>query len=121
VRTVYGATVEIFCGPAQATAKAVGKTFSFSGGECAVSGGYFTVNVGSTTMPPVKPKFVYLGIFVKPARAGTHANQIVSWQIPGTGYSLRGATVTVNAGLTGGSFTGRLLNGASASGSFRCR
>jgi hypothetical protein len=120
VRTVGGATVRTFCGPAKATARTGGTTFTFSGGQCAVSQGYFTVNIGSITLPPHKAKFSYLGIDVKPARAGAHRNQIVSWQVPGKGYSILGATVTVGAGLKSGTFAGRLTSGGTATGSFGC-
>jgi hypothetical protein len=120
VHTVAGATVRSFCGPARGTAKAAGTTFSFSGGQCSLAGGYFTVNIGSITLPPAKPKFSYLGIDVKPPQAGTHPNQIVTWQAPGRGYSVNGATVTITAGMKGGSFTGQLLTGGTASGSFTC-
>ena len=80
VRSVGGATVRTFCGPARGVAHAEGKTFHFSGGMCLVSRGYFTVNIGSITIggQGVKPKFLYLGIDVRPARDGVHANQIVS-------------------------------------------
>ena len=120
VRTVGGAKVRTFCGPATATAKTAGRTFRFSGGQCQVSQGFFTVNIGSITLPPPKPKFAYLGIDVKPARAGAHQNQIVSWQVPGKSFSILGATVTVSAGLKGGTFSGRLIGGGSATGSFSC-
>ena len=120
VRTVGGAKVRTFCGPAKATAKTAGKTFSFSGGQCEVSQGFFTVNIGSITLPPAKAKFAYLGIDVKPPRAGVHRNQIVSWQVPGKGYSILGATVTVSAGLKSGTFSGRVIGGGAATGSFSC-
>jgi hypothetical protein len=118
--SVGGATLNTYCGPAHATAKAGGKTFSFSGGQCAVSQGFFAVNIGTFTLPPVKPRASYFGIDVKPPKSGTHANQIVAWQSGGQGYSVAGATVIVNAGLTGGTFSGHLLTGGSASGSFSC-
>jgi hypothetical protein len=120
VHTVGGANVRTFCGPAKATAKTAGKTFSFSGGQCSVTQGYFTVNIGSITLPPAKAKFAYLGIDVKPPRAGVHRNQIVSWQVPGKGYSIIGATVTVRAGLKSGTFAGRVIGGGNATGSFSC-
>jgi hypothetical protein len=112
--------VRAFCGPARATVKAAGKTFTFANGTCTLSGGYFNVNLGSITLPPAKPRFTYLGIDVKPPHAGTYSNQIVSWQEPGRGYSVVGGTVTVNAGLKGGSFSGQLLTGGAASGVFSC-
>ncbi len=121
VRTVGGATVRTFCGPASATAKAGGRTFHFSGGTCAVEQGYLTVNIGAITLPPAKPKLAYLGIDVKPPKAGAHANQIVSWQVPGKRYSLLPGRVVVQAGLKGGSFSGPVLGGGGAgSGTFTC-
>ena len=121
VRTVGGATVRTFCGPAKATAKIGGQTFRFSGGSCAVEGGYFTVNIGSITLPPAKPKFAYFGMDVKPPKAGTHPSQILSWQEPGKRYSLLPVTVTVKPGLKSGTFTGKVLGGTgTGSGSFTC-
>ena len=120
VSTVGGAKVRTFCGPAKAIAKTAGKTFRFSGGQCAVSQGFFTVNIGSITLPPAKAKFTYLGIDVKVPRAGVHHNQIVSWQVPGKGYSILGATVTVSAGLKSGTFSGRVIGGGAATCSFSC-
>src|SRR5258708_14281062 len=121
VRTVGGAKVRTFCGAAKATAKTAGKTFSFSGGQCEVSQGFFTVNIGSITLPPAKAKFAYLGIDVKPPRAGVHHNQIVSWQVPGKGYSILGATGTVGAGLKSGTFRGRVVGGGHATGALPSR
>ena len=92
VHTVGGATVRTFCGPAHARAKVGAKTFRFSGGQCAVSNGYFTVNIGSITLGQgTKPKFAYLGIDMRPSADGVHHNQVVSWQVPGkaTQYSTR--------------------------------
>ncbi len=66
------------------------------------------------------PRFSYLGIDAQPPRAGVHRNQIVSWQVPGKSYSLLGATVRLAAGMHGGTFSGRLLTGGTASGSFAC-
>jgi hypothetical protein len=121
VHTVGGATVRTFCGSAKATARIGGTTFRFSGGSCAVEGGYFTVNIGSITLPPAKPKFAYFGMDVKPPKAGAHPNQIVSWQEPGKRYSLLPVSVTVKPGLKGGTFTGKVLGGTgTGSGSFSC-
>jgi len=122
VHNVGGVKVRTFCGPAKATAHVSGKTFHFHGGKCELSGGYFTVNIGSITIagPGVKPKFSYLGIDVKPPRPGLHHNQVVSWSVPGKGYTLFGATVTVKSGLKGGTFTGHLIVGGNGSGSFSC-
>ncbi len=110
-----------FCGPATATARVGSKTFRFSGGQCTVSQGYFTVNIGAITLGSEKPKYAYLGIDVKPPKAGTHASQIVSWQAPGKRYSLLPAKVTVASGLRSGTFSGPVLGGSgSATGSFHC-
>lgn len=121
VRTVGESTVRTFCGPATATAKIGGKTFHFTGGQCAVEQGYFTVNIGAITLGSEKPKYAYLGIDVKPPKPGTHASQIVSWQTPGKRYSLLPAKVTLAAGLHSGTFSGPVLGGGgSGSGSFHC-
>jgi len=121
VRTVGGATVRTFCGPAKATARIGSKTFHFAGGECAIEQGMFTVNIGSITLGPGKPKYPYFGLDAKPPKAGAHANQIVSWQFAGRRYSLLPVKVVLNAGLHSGSFSGTVLTGGSGSGTFTCR
>jgi hypothetical protein len=121
VRTVGGATVRTFCGPAKATAKIGSKTFHFTGGTCAVEQGMFTVNIGSITLGAGKPKYAYFGLDAKPPKAGAHPNQIVSWQFAGQRYSLLPVKVVLDAGLHSGSFSGSVLTGGSGSGTFTCK
>ena len=120
VRTVGGATVRTFCGPAKATAKIGSKTFHFTGGQCAVEQGMLTVNIGSITLGLGKPKYAYFGLDAKPPKAGAHPNQVVSWQFGGRRYSLLPVKVVLNAGLHSGSFSGSVLTGGSGSGTFTC-
>jgi hypothetical protein len=120
VRTVGGATVRTFCGPAKATAKIGSKTFHFTGGTCAIEQGMFTLNIGSITLGTGKPKFAYFGLDAKPPKAGAHPNQVVSWQFGGHSYSLLPVKVVLNARLHSGSFSGSVLTGGSGSGTFTC-
>src|SRR5213078_3028910 len=71
VKTVGGATVRTFCGPAKAVVKVGGKTLHFKGGKCETLSGYYTVNLGSITLPPAKPKYLYFGLTTTKHRSGT--------------------------------------------------
>jgi hypothetical protein len=121
VKTVAGVTYRTFCGPAHATLKAGGKAYAFRGGACTISGGYFTINIGTITLPPGKPKYTYFGITVFGKRDGVYRNSAVSWQVRGQKNSLILSTVTVSGGRLRGTFAGKLLfGGGPASGSFGC-
>src|SRR5205085_1798103 len=120
VKSSGSVTYRTFCGPAHATAKVGGKTFTFSGGTCAKLGGIFTVNLGTISLGAPKPKYPYFGLNVSPPQAGAHAGQLVAFSVPGKRYSLLHATVTLKAGLRGGTFSGAVFSGGTASGSFSC-
>lgn len=119
VKTSGGVTYRTFCGSARATAKVGGKTVTFAGGKCEVAGGTFTVNIGTISLGAAKPKYLYFGMDVTPAKAGAHTG-LVAFSVPGKRYSLLNAKVTVKAGLRGGSFSGTVLSGGTASGTFSC-
>ena len=124
VKTVSGVTYRTFCGPAKATVTAGSTHLAFSGGECSKEGGAFSVNIGTITLPPGKPKYVYFGITVFTTHAGTFKSPApaVGWQLPGGKRgSLLFATVTIAPGMKRGSFTGKLLGpNTPAHGTFTC-
>jgi hypothetical protein len=120
VRSSGGVTFRTFCGPAHATAKTGGKTFRFAGGNCEVVGGFFTVNIGTVSLGARKPKYAYFGIDVQPPKAGAHSNQIVTFSFAGKRYSVLRASVVVKSGLHSGTFSGTVLTGGRATGSFSC-
>jgi len=132
--TIGGVKYETFCGPAKATVKTGGKTLSFSNGACVMTGSYFTINVGATqllaTAKPVKPYFG-LDVGKVPGGAefggraaggdGTYGNVPVSFvSNSGVKYLVLGATVKLTNGRKAGSFSGKLLAGGTASGTFSC-
>ena len=112
VKTVGGVTYRSFCGSAKATVVTKTGTLRFAGGECSKSGGAFSVNIGTITLPPGKPKFQYFGVAVFNTRAGTFSKPApaVTWQLPGGKRgSLLYSTVTIAPGLKKGSFKGTLI------------
>ena len=121
VHTLGGATVRTFCGPAKATLHLGTRTYVFTGGECARAGNKLGINIGTITLGP-SPKSRYFGVLVSGAtHDGTFTNQIVSWQFPGKGGGLAGAKVTLSGGQTKGTFSGSVIRGGTASGTFTCR
>jgi hypothetical protein len=124
VRTVGGVTYRTFCGSARATVTAGATHLAFAGGECSKEGGAFSVNIGTITLPPGKPKYTYFGLTVFTTHAGTFKSPApaVGWQLPGGKRgSILYATVTIAPGMKRGSFTGKLLGpNTPAHGSFTC-
>ena len=120
VKQLAAATVRTFCGPARATLVVGGKRLSFAGGECAVSGNRFTVNIGSITLGGT-PRYRYFGISVTGVAPGRYPNAAVAWQMPQSRGALIHATVVVGVGRQKGTFTGQALeDGATGSGTFSC-
>ena len=119
-RTSGKVVYRTFCGPARATVHLGAKTLRFSGGSC--DRGAFTINIGTITLPPGKPKYRYFGITVFTNRDGRFADQAVTWQLPtGERNSLFHATVVLAGGRSHGTFTGSTLIGhVKGSGSFHC-
>jgi len=124
VKTVGGATQRTFCGPAKATVKIGGKTLRFSGGKCEKLGGFYTVNIGTITLPPSKPKSMYFGFTTTKKRGGRYkvfGNVTVAWETPGTRYALGNGTVKISSSMKRGSFAGTtILASQKATGSWTC-
>jgi hypothetical protein len=129
--SVAGVSYESFCGPAKATVKAGGKTLSFTNGQCQIKPQSLTVNIGSAILGSQKPAKPYFGFDVgkvggatfggKAATAdGTYSNLSVAFNANGTRYLVLRATVTLKNNRKAGTFSGSLLTGGAASGSFSC-
>ena len=122
VKTTSGVTYRTFCGGAKATLKFGGKTYLFTGGSCDTTAGTFTINIGTITLPPGKPKYRYFGMTVFTARDGTFMNQAVSWQFPGGLHNaLFHVTVKLAGGRKHGTFRGTTLTDQKpGTGTFTC-
>jgi hypothetical protein len=122
VRTTGGVTYRTFCGHARATLHIGGKTYVFSGGSCDSTSSAFTINIGTITLPPGKPKYRYFGITVFTTHDGPFQNQAVGWQFPGGKRgSLFHAKIVLKGRRTQGTFAGRTLaDRIPGSGTFRC-
>jgi hypothetical protein len=118
-----GVTYRTFCGPAHATIKYGGKTYSFKGGSCGITSLGWGLNIGTAALGNAKPKYDYFGVAViGKKKPGTYKHQTVAWSFSnGTRGALRGATVTLKSGLKSGSFVGTVMGaGGPASGTFSC-
>ena len=124
VTTVGGASARTFCGPAKASVTIGGKTLRFTNGTCEKLSGYYSVNIGSITLPPAKPKYMYFGFTTTKKRGGTYkvyGDVTLGWQTPGKSYSLGKGSVRISSSMKGGTFSGTtLLNPQKTSGSWTC-
>ena len=117
------AAAKTFHGPARASVTYGGKHASFHDGKCKRTKDYLTVNIGRTGKGP------YFGVTVgKTPFGGTPAghdgtytkNVVISFITGGKSYAVGGAKLTLKGNRTRGTFTGTLLTGAKAGGSFHC-
>jgi hypothetical protein len=112
-----------YCGPAKAKATVGAKSFAFSGGQCTVSGPYFTVNIGVHLINKVvtaKPgPSSYFGATITPSDAGVHLKQALLWASGGKEYDVLANRITLNPGRKSGYFSG-LSNGKKVKGTFIC-
>jgi hypothetical protein len=121
VRTSGGVTYRTFCGGAHATLHIGGKTYRFAGGSCDSTSSTFTINIGTITLPPGKPKYRYFGITVFTSHDGTYRNQAVAWQFPKVRNALYHATIKLQGGRKRGTFSGTTLaDRRPGSGTFSC-
>jgi hypothetical protein len=124
ISKIGGFTAHTFCGSAKASIKFGGKTFTFSGGECAISNGFWTVNIGTIELGQPHTTKSYFGIaLLKPSHAdGTYKGVSFGFNVPGTSYLVRGATLTLRNGGKAASFAGLLApSGTRATGSVTCQ
>jgi hypothetical protein len=122
VHSAGGVTYRTFCGSAHATLHVGGKTYQFAGGSCDRLSDTFSINIGTITLPPGKPKYRYFGSTVFTGHDGTYRNQAVSWQFPnGKHNSLFHAKIVLRNSRTKGTFAGSMLaTGAKGFGTFSC-
>lgn len=134
VRTVGGATVHVYCGPARATVKLGGKSLTFKGGRCGPASGSgisgWGLGIGSYTVPPAKPKLRYFGVAYVGGtpKAGTYKKGefVITFHVPGKSYSVIGSPlgvpamkVTVTKAAKKGSFAG-IASGKKVTGTWTC-
>jgi hypothetical protein len=122
VRTAGGVTYRTFCGKAKATVDFGGHTYHFTGGSCDSTSDAFTINIGTITLPPGKPKYRYFGITVFTPKDGMFNNQAIGWTFPnGARNSLLHATVKLQGGRKHGTFRGMTLgDNKRGFGTFSC-
>lgn len=121
--TIGGSPARTFCGPATATVHLAGKTLSFSGGQCAISQGFWTVNIGTIELGKPHKTRSYFGIaLMKPSHAdGTYGGVQFAFNIPGKSYGVSGATLTLRNHGRAASFSGTMtLGGGRVTGSVTC-
>jgi hypothetical protein len=124
VTTFGGAPARTFCGPAAATVRRGGSTFTIRHGQCQVVGGTFTINIGTVVLGSTsKSKPEYFGVTIFGARKdGVYRKQAVSVVHGGKSVAVASDTVvTLEDGRTRGLFRGRLFGSSTViSGSFHC-
>ena len=120
VSKIGGFQNRTFCGPAKATVHVAGKTLTFTGGQCAISMGFWTVNIGTIELGQPRKTKSYFGIaLTKPSHAdGTYRNVTFGFNVPGKSYLFAGGTLTLRKGGKAATFFGMLaLGGAKVTGS----
>lgn len=126
-----GVQARTFCGPAKATLKLGGKTYTFAGGQCERGPAYLTVNIGTVVLGTTsKPKPEYFGMTVGKApivggtpakKDGTYVPQALTANHANVSYVILQAKVTLAGSRTKGTFTGAPLGkSGTATGSFSC-
>jgi len=120
---IGGFQARTFCGPAKATVRVGGKSLTFGGGQCAISQGYWTVNIGTIELGQPHKTKSYFGIaLMKPSHAdGTYRNVTFGFNVPGKSYLVSGGTLTLRNGGKAAGFSGTLApGGAKVTGSVTC-
>jgi hypothetical protein len=120
IKIVASAPAHVFCGPAQATVHVGARTYRLHGGNCIRVASGFTLNIGTMSLAPKGPPS-YLGITIESSKAGRHDRPTVALNVGGQRLALgSSSTMTLAAGATKGSFSGRELSGAAIRGTFSC-
>ena len=111
-----------FCGPAKAVVRVGSKTVRFSGGECRVVGGHFTINIGTSVGATFKgPRPDYFGMTTQTAKAGKQRAPAIAITFGGKGTALWKQSAVLARGLKRGTFTGKVFfKTTPVSGSFTC-
>jgi len=130
IRKVGAVRFKVFCGPARATLRFQGKTYSFRNGSCTRTSRSLTIDVGVETLPhppsTEPPRTRWFGAFVAARRDGTYhpgSEMFLTWSAPGLSFLFTAGKLRLTAdrsrGTFSGQFFGRGITG-SASGSFSC-
>jgi hypothetical protein len=116
-------------GPATAVVKLGGRTLRYRGGTCRQTSTALELNMGTTIVgQTTKPLPRYFGIAIgrlfgagRPApKDGSYRGGILAVVDDGKRYASFDTQVRLSGGRTRGSFTAKLLEGATVSGSFLC-
>ena len=114
-----------YCGPASASVKIAGKTYTFRNGSCLRAGitRVFTMSIGKFTSRKGKTRYSYFAVTVPSAKHdGVYRRAVITWSIGGKRYSLSKVKLRLTNKRTRGSFSGRAVGGRGAvTGSFRCK
>jgi hypothetical protein len=127
----YGAAqARTYCGRAAVTITIGHRTKTLRRGACERTNSGFSLHIGTVLLgvdSPNRPDYFGMTVgrptFNAPApRDGRYTgNAVVTFVIAHRRYSLRNPTVRLTGKRTEGSFSGRLLEGGRAKGTFRCR
>jgi hypothetical protein len=114
-----------YCGPASASVKVAGKTYTFRNGSCLRAGitRVFTISIGKLSSRKGKPRYSYFAVTVPNAQHdGVYRRAVITWSIGGKRYSLSNVKLRLTNKQTRGSFSGRDVGRRGAvTGSFRCK
>jgi hypothetical protein len=105
-------------GTAKATVTTADGTFTYSGGSCIKNAGGLVVNIGvlpNEAAPGTHPDYFGASIEKVP---GHFENAVVSFNKNGKRYAI--GTASGESTATGASFSGPVMRGGKASGSFSC-
>ena len=124
VHPFHGVQARTFCGAAHATLKFGGASKSYSGGECALSLGTYTVNIGTIVLGQTSAHHPdYLGIDIPGGKKdGTVTHAVIAGVRNGHSFSLGDDSITTSHHGTLITFTGTALTGGGAtiSGTVHC-
>jgi hypothetical protein len=124
--TVRGHPAVVECGPATATVRYAGKTFTFSGGTCSKVG-FWNVYIGTRVTGGASKNLFFAFGSVKKDGTYTQHDFEVGFQNDYAVFDLGKGTTTLSRNLRHGTFSGTVLtgpnlrpNGKRMSGSFSC-
>jgi hypothetical protein len=135
--TIGGKSAMTFCGPAKATVKVGGKTYSFQGGSCTKTSKYVNVNIGTVLYGAAKQKQPYFAVLIgnypganpgtrAAPKDGTYGGGLVVVRYQGKSWDLNGfdkdVKVTLKKNRSAGTFTGstHFAPRIKVTGSFSC-
>jgi hypothetical protein len=131
VRKVDGVSAETFCGPATATVRVDGKTFTFTQGNCVKTANYVSVNVGVLVLAQKarrQPNYFGLDIGRIPGSGSPPARKdgsyrsgtVLTVEYANTSYDVLAGVATLKGNRSRGTVHGKTLGGQTLSGTFAC-